>query len=106
MGETLGVTTVVVPMKTGAVDARPDILKFIEVPAEKEPSGTGDKGLVIVEEQTRGKEARAADGTMTQGMLREGNELAARPIASGAWFADNRKLKLLNPNPKRENATH
>lgn len=103
---TLGVTTAVVPKKTGVVDARLDILKFMEAAAEKEPSITGERGLVTAGEQTTGKEARAADGTMTQGTLREGNWLAARPIAPGAWFAENRKLKLLNPKPKREKARH
>lgn len=106
MGETSGVTTAVVPMKTGVVDARPDMLKFMEVAAEKEPSGTGERGPVIVGEQTRGKEAKAGDGTRTQGMPREGNWLSSRLIAPGAWFAENRKLKLLNPRPKREEARH
>lgn len=105
-GETLGVTTAVVPMKTGVVDAKPDILKFMEVAAEKEPSGTGERGPVIVGEQTRGKEAKAADGTTTHGTLREGNWLAARLIAPGAWFAESKKLKLLNPKPKRKKARH
>lgn len=102
----MGVTTAVVPMKTGAVDARPDTLKFIEVAAEKEPSGTGERGPVTVGEQTTGNEAMAADGTTTQGTLIEGNWLAARLKAPGAWFAENRKLKLLNPKPKREKARH
>lgn len=106
MGETFGGTTAAVPMKTGVVDARPDILKFTEVGAEKEPSGTGERGLVMVGEQMRGKEAKAADGTTTQGTLREGTWLAARLIAPGAWFAENRKLKLLTPKPKREKAMH
>lgn len=65
--------------------------------AEKEPSGTGERGLGIAGEQTRGKEAKAADGTMTQGMLREGNWPAASPMAPGAWFGEKRKLKLLSP---------
>lgn len=99
-------TTAVVPMKTGAIDARLDMLKLMEVAAEKETSGTVGRGLVIVGEQTRGKEAKAADGSMTQGTLREGNWFAARLMAPGAWFAGSRKLKLLNPKPKREKAKH
>lgn len=99
----MGVTTAVVLMNTGVVDARLDILKFVEAVAEKELSGTGERGLV---NGTRGKEAKAADGTMTQGTLTEGNWFAARLMAPGAWFAENRKLKLLNPKPKREKTKH
>lgn len=98
----MGVTTAVVLMNTGVGDARLDTLKLVEAAAEKEPSGTEERGLVNEGEQTRGKEAKAADGTMTQGTLREGNLFAARLMAPGAWFAENRKLKLLNPKPKKE----
>lgn len=80
----MGVTTAVVLMNTGVVDVRLDILKFVEAAAEKEPSGTEERGLVNEGEQTRGKEAKAADGTMTQGTLREGNWFAARLMAPGA----------------------
>lgn len=106
MGDTLGVTTAVVPMKTGAADARPDVLKFMELAAEKELSVTDERGLMTAGEQTRGQEARAAAGTMTQGTLTEGNGLAARLIPPGAWCAENRKLKLLNPKSKREKTRH
>lgn len=102
----MGVTTAVVLMSTGVVDARLDILKFVEAAAEKEPSGAGERGLVNEGEQTTGKEANAADGTMTQGTLREGIWFAARLMAPGAWFAENRKLKLLSPKPKREKTKH
>lgn len=96
----MGVTTAVVLINTGVVDARLDTLKFVGAAAEKEPSGAGARGLVNEGEQTRGKEAKAADGTMTQGTLREGIWFAARLMAPGAWFAENRKLKLFNPKPK------
>lgn len=92
-------------MKTGAVDARPGMLIFMEAAAE-EPLGTGERRLGIAGEQTRGKEAKAADGTMTQGTLREGNWLAASPMAPGAWFAENRKLKLLSPKQMGKTPRH
>lgn len=93
-------------ISTGLGDARLDTLKLGQAAAGKEPSGTGGTALVNEGEQTRGKEAKAADGTMTQGTLREGSWLAARLMAPGAWFAENRKLKLLNPKAKREKTKH